>query len=141
MRRLLLVLLALTACAGTTTEPTTPASTTANAEPPVTAGSIDISAFKVKYDQDPKPVLIDVRSAAEYKAGHIDGAQLVPLPTLPGRLDELSAMKGAEIYVVCQAGGRSKRAAAILAKNGFNAINVEGGTGGWIAAGHPVVTD
>lgn len=69
---------------------------------------------------------VDVRTPAEFKAGHIKEFKNIPLNELPNRLDELNADK--EIYLMCQSGMRSSRAAGLLKKNGFKQItNVSGG--------------
>ncbi len=40
--------------------------------------------------------------------------------------------------VICQAGGRSARVVEALEARGYDATNVAGGTGEWIASGFPV---
>lgn len=69
--------------------------------------------------------LVDVRTAAEYAAGHIDGAINIPLDDLRGRLDELD--KSAPLYIYCQSGQRSSLAGHILAGNGFTVSHLAGG--------------
>ena len=44
----------------------------------------------------------------------------------------------APLYVICQSGGRSARAADELSAAGLHAVNVLGGTGGWVQRGWPV---
>lgn len=78
--------------------------------------------------------LIDVREPHEYAQVHVPGARPIPLANVPDHLDELPA---GPVYVICQAGGRSLRAAAFLREQGKDAINVAGGTGAWVAAGLP----
>jgi len=79
--------------------------------------------------------LIDVREVAEYVDGHVPGAINIPLSELHERLEDLPS----EAFdVICQAGGRSARAAQALEASGYDATNVEGGTGEWIAQGRPV---
>ncbi|WP_309127551.1 rhodanese-like domain-containing protein [Microbacterium sp.] len=79
--------------------------------------------------------LIDVRERDEFAAGHVPGAVNLPLSELGARLGELPA----EAFdVICQVGGRSARAVQALEARGFDATNVEGGTGEWIAQGRPV---
>jgi len=81
--------------------------------------------------------LIDVREVDEYQAGHIGGARLVVLSTVP---DSLDAFRGEPVpYVVCKSGGRSMRACEFLAAQGIDAINVAGGTMAWVASGRAVV--
>lgn len=82
--------------------------------------------------------LIDVRQDDEYESGHVPGAVLVPLDTVPDRVEELLAM--GPLVLICQAGGRSMRAAEFLAGHGIEVTNVIGGTGAWIATGHEVTT-
>ena len=79
--------------------------------------------------------LVDVRERDEFAAGHVPGAVNIPMSEIGGRLDELPA----EAFdVICQAGGRSARVVQALEELGYDATNVEGGTGEWIAAGNPV---
>lgn len=79
--------------------------------------------------------LIDVRERDEFASGHVPGAVNIPMSEIGGRLDELPAES---FDVICQAGGRSARVAQALEAQGYDPTNVEGGTGEWIAAGHPV---
>jgi len=80
--------------------------------------------------------LLDVRESDEYAAGHVPGAQLLPLGVLPVRLHELP--KDQTVYVVCQAGGRSAQAAELLQRAGLDVRSVAGGTTAWAQSGRPV---
>lgn len=82
--------------------------------------------------------VIDVREPDEYVEGHVPGAPLIPLATVPDRVDEIPA--GGEVLIICKAGGRSRNAAEFLRTRGLDAINVAGGTTAWVRAGHRVVT-
>ncbi|MCW2715740.1 MAG: moeZ 4 [Frankiales bacterium] len=82
--------------------------------------------------------IIDVRESDEYTAGHVPGARLLPLGLLPVRLQDLPRTE--PVYVVCQSGGRSFQAAQLLDRAGFDARNVNGGTGAWVQSGRPVET-
>ena len=74
--------------------------------------------------------LLDVRQPEEYKAGHIPGAKLIPLPDLSKRLNEIDKEKPAIVY--CAIGGRSRIAAQMLAGKGFgNIFNLTGGFKSW----------
>lgn len=81
--------------------------------------------------------VIDVREPDEYTSGHVPGALSVPLATVPDSVDLFRS--DAPVYVICQGGGRSRRAAEFVAEHGINAINVAGGTGAWIASGRDTV--
>ncbi|MDQ1620867.1 MAG: hypothetical protein QOE19_3436 [Actinomycetota bacterium] len=85
---------------------------------------------------DATPLVLDVREPYEYAEGHVPGAELVPLATVPQRLDALPADQ--PVYVVCAVGGRSAQAASFLSARGVDAVNVDGGTQDWVAAGYPV---
>jgi len=82
--------------------------------------------------------LLDVREPAEYSEAHVPGAVLVPLGELAGRVDEMPD-DAAELMVICRSGARSLRAAELLATTGRGAVNVAGGTLGWIESGREVV--
>ena len=84
--------------------------------------------------------LLDVRSPGEYAAAHVPGAKLMPL-------DELDAAgfcreRGRDcspVYVLCQSGGRARRAIEKLERAGVQGcVLVEGGTQAWIDAGLPI---
>ena len=79
--------------------------------------------------------LIDVREADEYTAGHVPGAVNIPMSTIGEHLDDLP---DGPFDVICQVGGRSARVVQALEARGFDATNVDGGTGEWVAAGFPV---
>lgn len=82
---------------------------------------------------------IDVRTAEEYAGGHAARAVNIPLDAISSKLDTLE--KNEPVYLICQTGNRSKKAAAILKESGFNnVLNVTGGTVAWQAAGLPMET-
>jgi rhodanese-related sulfurtransferase len=74
--------------------------------------------------------LIDVREDDEFGAGHVPGAQHIPLGQVPERVDEVPAE--GPVYVICAAGGRSARAVEHYRSVVLDAINVAGGTRAWI---------
>jgi rhodanese-related sulfurtransferase len=136
----LVLLVALTACGGPAPEPAAaPTPQAAPAAPAASFRSVNIDGLKADLDAGKVPLLLDVRTAEEYAAGHVAQTRHIPLDTLESRLVELEANKGAEVYVICQSGRRSERASQILLSKGFTPVNVEGGTGGWVSAGLPVV--
>ncbi|HEV8471092.1 MAG TPA: rhodanese-like domain-containing protein [Candidatus Limnocylindria bacterium] len=81
--------------------------------------------------------LLDVREQDEWDAGHIDGAQHIPLGQLGDRLGEVP--KGRVVVAVCRSGSRSDRAAKGLQASGYQAENLEGGVTAWARSGLPLV--
>ena len=85
--------------------------------------------------------LVDVRTPAEFREVHAQGAQLVPLDVLDRQAVE--AARGASpgpVYLLCASGIRATKAAEKLRGAGLDNIQVvEGGTNAWVAAGLPVV--
>jgi rhodanese-related sulfurtransferase len=101
--------------------------------------------------QEQGAVYVDVRSQAEFEAGHPANAVNVPLLDRDPRSgmmapnpDFVEVMKAnfapdATLLLGCQMGGRSMRAAQILETFGFtNLTNVIAGYGGWLQQGLPV---
>lgn len=82
--------------------------------------------------------VIDVREPDEYADGHVPGAPLVPLASVPDRVDAFPT--SGEVLIICRSGARSGRAAEFLRTQGIDAVNVAGGTLAWIDAGERVVT-
>ena len=77
-----------------------------------------------------EPMLLDVREPWEYALCHIAGSVLMPMRTLPTRLNELDA--AADIVVICHHGVRSLQVGAFLERQGFSAIyNLSGGVDAW----------
>ncbi len=80
--------------------------------------------------------VIDVREPFEFEDGHVPGAANVPLQTVPDAVDRLDPDE--TLYVICQHGVRSERAAGYLESRGFDVVNVVGGTSAWSEAGLPL---
>jgi rhodanese-related sulfurtransferase len=83
-------------------------------------------------------VLVDVREDDEYSDGHVSSAVHIALSTVPDRLGEIPS--DVPVYVICAVGGRSGKATEFLRTKGIDAINVAGGTNGWVDSGRPVVS-
>ena len=88
---------------------------------------------------DDGAVLLDVREAAEWQAGHAEGAQWIPMGEVAGRQREIPA--GRDVVVICRSGARSGRVTEVLVGAGHDAVNLAGGMRAWAAAGLPVVTE
>lgn len=77
-----------------------------------------------------KAQLIDVREPNEFSGGHILGARNIPLTQLKSRLKEVRPDK--PVYLYCQSGSRSGRAAQMLYKKGYKDLyHLEGGFKKW----------
>ncbi len=94
--------------------------------------SIDIE--RVKKEVIGKDVQwVDVRTPAEFNAGHIDDAINIDISnskTFTEKFEKLDKSK--PVYIYCQVGGRSKQAAMKLKEMGFKSIfDYSGGYGEW----------
>lgn len=81
-------------------------------------------------------VVVDVRETGEYAEGHVPGAVNIPMGHLTGHLDELD--RSTVLHVICASGNRSAAMTDVLVAQGFDAVNVAGGTGAWIRSGRPI---
>jgi rhodanese-related sulfurtransferase len=80
--------------------------------------------------------LVDVRTPAEYEAGHIAGGRLIELTELAAQAGTLDSSRPVILY--CRSGGRSAMATQALSQAGFDAHNMVGGMLDWYAAGLPM---
>ena len=63
-----------------------------------------------------KPLIIDVRTKAEWNGGHIEGAILIPYDVIGERIGMVAKDKSMKIYIYCRSGRRSKIAKESLEK-------------------------
>jgi metal-sulfur cluster biosynthetic enzyme/rhodanese-related sulfurtransferase len=83
------------------------------------------------WEKTPGLFVLDVRTPAEFAAGHIPNATLVPVDELEDRLGELPP-PGSPILVTCAAGGRSTAACNLLGEHGYTRLlNIAGGMHAW----------
>lgn len=95
---------------------------------------IDIDGLRRELDDEDETTLIDVREPAEFAEARVPGAQLIPMGQLPARLHEVPRER--TVYVICRTGNRSGAVGPLLDANGFDSVNVLGGTKAWVEAGH-----
>ncbi len=87
-----------------------------------------------------KSLILDVRSAEEFAAGHLQNAKHIPLPELNTRLKEIEKSKTSTVITVCEHGKRASSAAALLTKAGFDQVFIlDGGVAAWKSQGLPTV--
>jgi len=84
------------------------------------------------------PHMIDVREKWEFDAGHVPGADWIPMSLVPVRKQEFA--DSAPVYVLCRTGNRSGQVVMWLAQQGIRSINVHGGTEAWARQGYPIST-
>ena len=88
------------------------------------------------------PLLLDVRTAEEFAAGHVPGALLVPIQELEARIAELASYKQRGVVSYCEVGGRAGKASELLRKAGFaNVRLLDGSMRRWRDEGREVVTE
>ncbi len=117
-----------------------PASASPTGAPPVAAAPrvpqhIDHTELSAALAGGQPPLVLDVRTAAEFSSGHMPRARHLPLHELRARAGELPA--GRPIVCVCRSGHRSAMATQQLRALGYPARNLTGGMMRWRG---PVVT-
>ncbi len=85
-------------------------------------------------------VVVDIRDANAFNAGHVVNAQNIPAAQLDQQMNRLEAFKQRSIILVCATGQKSLSVMATLKKRGFEKVFVlTGGMGAWKNASMPVV--
>ena len=108
----------------------------------VVAGLADCPGISVLTPDAGMFVLIDVREADEFAAGHLPGAVLVPRGLLEFKLTGTPALSSRDLKVVlyCKTSGRAALSAQAMQSMGYlNVTSIAGGYDAWAAAGKPVV--
>lgn len=112
----------------------TSAGATASATP--AAGStLDPAAFAAAIKQ-PGTVLVDVRTPAEFAAGHLPNATLIDFES-PDFATKIAALDKTKTYALyCRSSNRSGQAMALMQQAGFTSVyHLGGGINAWTAAG------
>lgn len=91
-----------------------------------------------RLDQANPPLVLDVRTPAEFADGHIPGAVLIPHDRLEQQLATLEPARDREIVLYCRSGRRSLLAENALREHGFTRLRqLDGSWRAWDAAGLP----
>ncbi len=105
------------------------------------ADSISAAALHRRLNTEAAPLVLDVRSPAEYAAGHIPGARNLPYQDMPDHLMALSAFREGEVVVYCEVGVRARIAQNLLEQAGFAQVRpLVGDLRGWREAELPIST-
>ena len=86
---------------------------------------------KKRLDTEQGIVLLDVRTAEEYAAGHIAGSILIPVDKIAAEAGTKLTDKNAVLFVYCRTGHKSAIAAAELVKMGYTQVFDLGGINSW----------
>jgi len=77
-----------------------------------------------------QPLLLDVREPWEYDIARLEGAELIPMRTIPHKIPDFDPDR--ETVVICHHGIRSRQVCRFLESQGFsNLINLRGGVEEW----------
>ncbi len=121
------------------------APTFACATEPATSGQVQASfatvdVHELKALREGAEVLVlDVRTAREFAAGHMPGALNIDVGVLDRSLDQLAAHRDQPVYVSCRTSNRSRVASQILVDAGFSDVTqVLGGFSDWESSGYTV---
>jgi len=100
--------------------------------------NVPVSIAKELFDEGGY-IFLDVRTANEFKMGHIPGAIHIERGLLEFKINNQIPDKNAQIVVYCKVGGRGSLAAHTLVCMGYtNVVNIEDGWVAWERSGYPV---
>ena len=103
--------------------------------------NVDVKGFAALMN-DPDVVVLDVRTADEFKEGHLVGALNINQAENDFMEKAKTALAtGKTIAVYCRSGRRSASAAGRLAAEGYKAVNLKGGILAWKESKMPITTD
>ncbi len=108
--------------------------------PPALEMEVTVAELKSALEKGENIFLLDVRSEAEFNAGHVAQADtVIPHTKFVGEGVKMPVDKDQYIYVICRSGRRSGIALKWLRENGYNhSYNVIGGMLAWADSGYPV---
>ena len=100
---------------------------------------LSVHELAARLRRGPPPPILDVRTAAEYRHGHIPGAVHIPFWTLPARLADVPARRDEPLVLYCGHGPRAWMARAVLRRAGYrHLVLLAGHMQAWREAGLPV---
>ncbi len=130
---LIIVTVAAAGCgSAATASPQAAAQTQAGSGKPArgTYSTMSSKELQAEMDAGQKLVIVDLREPELFRAGHIPGAQNIPLDQFNDRLKELNPES--KIVLVCHMGPMGDQAGALLAERGYTDVwNLKGGMAAW----------
>jgi rhodanese-related sulfurtransferase len=97
-------------------------------------------AFKEALEAGTRPQLIDVRTPAEFKSGHIKGARNLDVTSSSFHKGISGLDKNRPVLLYCRSGSRSAMALGRIKGAGFTEVrHLAGGIGAWMGSGLPTV--
>lgn len=104
------------------------------------AGGADLGTLEVtRLMNQGNMLVLDVREADEYAAGHLPKARHVPTADIAARAGEFAKYKTRPVVVTCKSGMRAGAACKALRAAGFTQVfKLKGGLAAWQQAGLPV---
>ena len=93
-------------------------------------GGSNINDLVEEARQTENAVIIDVRTPAEYKQGHIKGAYNIPLDQID-TVKKMVKNTSTPLYLYCASGARSGNAARYLQNSGYENVRNMGGISSW----------
>src|SRR3954449_11298412 len=96
-------------------------------------GMPEVSAAEAKQLIDAGATVVDVRTDSEYEAGHIPGAQHIPVAEIQRNAAQFEKDQAVVIY--CRIGNRSGPVADAFVASGYDAHAIDGGVVSWAEAG------
>ena len=96
---------------------------------PAAADPVDLAKRRYLSPQEAaslqqKVILLDVRSAEEWRAGHIKGAVHIPYDQVPDKISTIIPDRSVPIVIYCASGGRARYVIGAVRKLGYTAVPV-----------------
>ena len=112
-----------------------PPAASAQAAPTITQAELLARLEK----KDPQLVILDVRTPAEFAAGHVPGARNVSHDLLSSKVAELGDLRDKQVVLYCRSGRRTLLAEETLRQAGFTKLlHLQGDYLAWEAEHQPI---
>lgn len=103
-------------------------------------GTLEVINAELLLEERSQYIVLDVRTAEEFKAGHIAGAVNIPHKNITEYLDTIKTWQDKTIVVHCKSGYRAGKAESVLTSNNItNVLHLDGDFDGWLDDNRPIV--